>query len=98
MIDMPTLVTIFLMAGVTYLTRVAGYLLLRNRELGPRAHAVLESAPGCVLITVIAPHAATTNPADLLALAIAGLAAMRLPLLSVVLISVVAAGTLRAIL
>jgi hypothetical protein len=31
-----TTVTILLMALTTYLTRVAGYLLLRNRTLGPR--------------------------------------------------------------
>ncbi len=35
MIDPLTAATIVLMAAVTYLTRVSGYLLLRNRTLGP---------------------------------------------------------------
>ena len=55
MIDTPTLITIVLMASTTYLTRILGYLALRNRVLSPRMLAVLESVPGCVLISVIAP-------------------------------------------
>lgn len=97
MISLTTL-TIVLMALTTYLTRVAGYLLLRRRTLGPRTRAVMDAAPGCVLITVIAPHFATTNPADLLALAVSLLAAMRFSLLPVVAISVAATAVLRALL
>ena len=47
MIDPLTVVTILLMATVTYLTRVSGYLLLRNRTLSRRATAVMEATPGC---------------------------------------------------
>ncbi|ELL3369798.1 AzlD family protein [Shigella sonnei] len=93
-----TLLTIVLMAITTYLTRVTGYLVLRDRKLGPRAQAVMEAAPGCVLITIIAPHFVTTAPADLLALAISLLAAMRLPLLPVVIISVTVTAFLRHLL
>lgn len=93
-----SLLTIVLMAITTYLTRVAGYLVLRDRKLGPRAQAVMEAAPGCVLITIIAPHFVTTAPADLLALAISLLAAMRLPLLPVVIISVTSTALLRHLL
>ncbi|GLR10390.1 hypothetical protein COO59_12565 [Mixta theicola] len=93
-----TTVTILLMALTTYFTRVAGYLLLRNRTLGPRTRAVMDAAPGCVLITVIAPHFVTTSPADLLALAISLLAAMRFSLLPVVAISVLATALLRHLL
>ena len=85
-----TILTIVLMALTTYLTRIGGYLLLRDRAFSPRIKAVMEAAPGCVLITVIAPHFVTSNPADLLALAISLLAAMRFSLLPVVVISVVA--------
>ncbi len=74
MIDPLTVVTILLMAVVTYLTRVSGYLLLRNRTLGRRATAVMEATPGCVLISVIAPHFVSGRPADLLSLAITLLA------------------------
>ena len=93
-----TLLTILLMAVSTYLTRIGGYLLLRDRQLGPRTRAVMEAAPGCVLITVIAPHFVTREPAEMLALAITLLAAMRFSLLPVVVISVVATGLLRHLL
>ncbi|TRC75572.1 AzlD family protein [Mesorhizobium sp. WSM4307] len=95
MIDMTTLVTIVLMAGVTYLTRLGGYVMLRNRELSARATATMEAAPGCVLISVIAPAFVSRNPADLLALAITFIAATRLSMLPTVLIGVAAAGLLR---
>ncbi|QHM70740.1 AzlD family protein [Mixta intestinalis] len=93
-----TVLTIVLMALTTYLTRIAGYLLLRDRTLSPRIKAVMEAAPGCVLITVIAPHFASGNPADLLAMAISLLAAMRFSLLPVVAISVISAALLRHLL
>ena len=89
------LLTIVLMALVTYLTRVGGYLLLRNRTLGPRAKAVMDAAPGCVLIAVIAPHFASGQTADLAALAITVVAASRLSMLPTVLIAVASAGLLR---
>ena len=98
MIDPLTVVTILLMAAVTYLTRVSGYLLLRNRTLGPRATAVMEATPGCVLISVIAPHFVSSRPADLLSLAITLLAASRLSVLPTILIGVVSAGLLRHLL
>lgn len=95
MIDMATLLTIVLMAGVTYLTRIGGYVVLRNRVLGARAMAMMEAAPGCVLISVIAPAFVSRNPVDLLALAITFVAATRLSMLPTVLIGVAAAGLLR---
>ena len=98
MIDPLTAVTIILMAAVTYLTRVSGYLLLRNRTLSRRATAVMEATPGCVLISVIAPHFVSSRPADLLSLAITLLAATRLPVLPTILIGVVSAGLLRHLL
>ncbi|TIS07059.1 MAG: AzlD family protein, partial [Mesorhizobium sp.] len=55
MIEPWTVLAILAMAGVTYLTRIGGYVVLRNRTLSPRATAVMEAAPGCVLISVIAP-------------------------------------------
>ncbi len=56
MIDPFLLLTVFGMMAATYSTRVAGYLLLRNRVLSRRATQVLEAVPGCVLISVIAPR------------------------------------------
>lgn len=98
MIHATTLLTIVLMASVTYLTRVAGYVALRNRVLSPRVVEVMEAAPGCVLISVIAPDFVSDRPADLLALAITLAAATRLPMLPTVIIGVTAAGVLRHVL
>ncbi|ADV11475.1 AzlD family protein [Mesorhizobium sp. M7A.F.Ca.US.014.04.1.1] len=95
MIDAVTLLTIVLMAGVTYLTRIGGYVVLRNRTLGARATAVMEAAPGCVLISVIAPAFVSKSPADLLALAVTLAAATRFSMLPTVLIGVASAGLLR---
>lgn len=95
MIDGWTLATIVLMAIVTYMTRIGGYLLLGSRELSPRTMTVLDAAPGCVLIAVIAPTFVSGRAADLVALAITCAAAIRLPLLPTVLIGVGSAGILR---
>jgi len=94
-IDPANLLAIVLMAVVTYLTRIGGYLLLRNRSLGPRAMAVLEAAPGCVLISLIAPVFVSDKPSDLIALALTVIAATRLPLLATVIVGVGSAALLR---
>lgn len=93
-----TLAAILLMALATWLTRTGGYLLLGDRTLSPRIKTVMDAAPGCVLISVIAPHFATGHPADLISLGLTALAAARLPLLPAVLIGVVSAGLLRHLL
>jgi uncharacterized membrane protein len=98
MIDSLTLLIVIAMASVTYLTRVLGFILLRNRTLSPVAREVMQAAPGCVLIAVIAPKFATGNPADLIALSLTLFAATRLPIFPVVLIAVLATGTLRFLL
>jgi uncharacterized membrane protein len=98
MIPSSTILAIVLMALATYVTRIGGYLVLRNRTLSPRATAVMEAAPGCVLISVIAPSFVSDRPADLLALAITLAAAMRFSILPTVLIGVASAGLLRHLL
>jgi len=95
LIHWTSLLTIVLMAAVTYLTRILGYLALRNRTLSKRAVTVMEAAPGCVLISVIAAALVSSHPADLAALAITLLAATRWSMLPTVLIGVVSAGVLR---
>lgn len=95
MIDPIVALTIVLMASVTYLTRIGGYVLLRNRTLSKRATAVMEAAPGCVLISVIAPDFVSDRPADLLALAITILAATRFSMLPTVIIGIVSTGLCR---
>lgn len=95
MIQLTTLLAILAMAGVTYMTRALGYLALRNRNLSERTITVMEAAPGCVLISVIAPYFVNDNPADLIALVVTLIAATRFSMLPTVLIGVAAAGILR---
>ncbi len=90
-----SLVTIVLMGVATYATRILGYLLLGDRVPNPRLRALMQVAPGCVLVSAIAPSFATTNLADLLGLGITVLAATRLPTLPTVLVGVVCTGLLR---
>ncbi|WP_321960587.1 AzlD family protein [Paraburkholderia sp. J7] len=98
MIPIASVLTIALMAVVTYLTRALGYIVLRNRNLSPRATRVLEAAPGCVLISVIAPDFVSRHPADLIALAVTLFAATRLSTLPTVVVGVVTAALFRHLL
>ena len=83
------------MCGVTYLTRIVGYLALRNRTLSPRLRVILEAVPGCVLISVIAPYFASTDPVDLAALGITLVASIKLRFLPAIVISIASAALLR---
>lgn len=98
MIHSTTLVAILLVAATTYLTRILGYLLLKNKTLSNKQRKILEVVPGCVLISVIAPYFVKDNVADLLAIAITLIAASRFSLLPTVVISMLSAALLRTVL
>ena len=98
MIHSTTLVAILLVAATTYLTRIFGYVLLKNKTLSNKQRKILEVVPGCVLISVIAPYFVKDNVADLLAIAITLLAASRFSLLPSVVISMLSAALLRTVL
>jgi uncharacterized membrane protein len=95
MLNSRDLLTILSMALVTYVTRVLGYWVLRNRTLSARATEVLEAIPGCVLICVIAPVFTTTRPANLIALGLTIAAAARFSILPTVAVGVLSAALLR---
>ena len=90
--------TILLMAAATYATRALGYVALSKRQLSTRAKAALDAAPACVLLAVIAPAFVAPRPADLAALAITTLAAIRLSMIGTVGVAIAASATLRLIL
>jgi uncharacterized membrane protein len=98
MIHASTLIAILFIALTTYLTRLLGYVLLKNKTLSAKRKRILEVVPGCVLISVIAPYFVKDNPADLITIVITLLAASQLPLLSTVVISMLSAALLRQIL
>ncbi|MEG2358845.1 AzlD family protein [Acinetobacter sp.] len=95
MIHSATLSAILFIAATTYLTRILGYVLLKNKTLSAKQRQILEVVPGCVLISVIAPYFVRNNPADLIAIAVALLAASRFSLLPTVAVSMASAAVLR---
>ena len=98
MIHSTTLIAILLVTATTYLTRILGYVLLKNKALSNKQRKILEVVPGCVLISVIAPYFVKDNVADLLASAITLIAASRFSLLPTVVISMLSAALLRTVL
>lgn len=65
-------------AIATYLTRNGGHLVLsRFERIHPRVEAGLDAVPAAVLTTLVAPAALSAGPAELAALLVAGLVALR---------------------
>ena len=67
MISWASFLTIVGMLAATHSTRLIGFLALLPGTPSPRAAAVMEPAPGCVLVAVIAPHFVSGKPHELLA-------------------------------
>lgn len=95
MIHTPTLIAIVCIALTTYLTRILGYVLLKNKTLSTKQRRILEVVPGCVLISVITPYFVKDNPVDLLAIFITVIVATRFSLLPTVIISMASTALLR---
>lgn len=91
------LLTILGMGAVTYLTRISGDLLMRNRTLGPRMTAALNAVPPAVLTAVIAPSVLSAGPAEAIAGIVTLIAAFRLPLLVTIMVGVLSVVLLRAV-
>lgn len=88
MITWTSFFTICGMLAVTYSTRLLGYYALRNRKLSQRTAGMMEAAPGCVLIAVIAPYFVSDKPHELIAIVVAVIAAARTTMLTTVLLAV----------
>lgn len=90
-------ITIAGMALVTWLTRILGYLVLRNQHLSTRARSVMESAPGCVMVSAISPYFVSSNPAVVIAMLITVCCATRLSMLPTLVISIASLGILQGV-
>jgi uncharacterized membrane protein len=95
-VDLLSLVTILGMGLVTYLTRIGGDLLMRNRTLGPRMTAALNAVPPAVLTAVIAPSVLSAGLAEAIAGVVTLAAAFRLPLLLTIMVGVASLVLVRA--
>lgn len=93
-INQHALLTIILMGIVTYLTRISGYLIFRKYDT-PRLKNVLEIVPGCVMISLIAPYFVTGRIADLIALVLTLITAIRYSFLITLFVAIASAGILR---
>ncbi|MBX2806850.1 MAG: AzlD family protein [Hyphomicrobiales bacterium] len=91
------LLTILGMGVVTYITRIGGDLLMRNRTLGPRMTAALNAVPPAVLTAVIAPSVLSAGLAEAIAGAVTLIVAFRLPLLVTIITGVATIALIRAL-
>jgi uncharacterized membrane protein len=77
----PNMVWLILAAGVaTYMTRIGGYLLIRQlKTIPPRLQAALDAVPAAVLTTLVAPTFVSSGWDVRFALVIALLVGLRFP-------------------
>jgi len=80
-VDPLTLAAIAAMALATWLTRFAGYWLVRRATVSGRLAAALDAVPGAILTAIIAPMAFATGAAESGAALLTVLLALRLPLI-----------------
>lgn len=94
---MSTTVWIILWGGVlTFLTRCGGHLVLsRFSAIHPRVEAALNAVPAAVLTTLVAPAAVAGGPAEWIALAVAGVVALRGGMMAMFVIGAVVLVALR---
>lgn len=85
-------------AIVTYLTRIGGHVVLsRFDKIHPRVEAGLNAVPIAVITAIVIPALVTGGWAEIITLLIAGLASLRISLLSVFVLGWVSIFLLRAI-
>jgi uncharacterized membrane protein len=95
-IDTTTVLAILGMALATFATRYGGLLLLSGFTIRGRLKAALDAVPPAILTAVIAPTMLTTGVAEALASCITiAAAALKLPLIAVVVIGVLSVVMLR---
>jgi uncharacterized membrane protein len=83
-------------AVLTYLTRAGGHLVLsRFEHVHPRVEAALNAVPAAVLTTLVAPAVMQGGPIEWIALAVAGIVAVRAGMLAMFLAGTAALIVLR---
>ena len=88
---------IWLSAGLTYVTRFAGHLLLaRVERIPPRLEAALNAVPAAVITTIVAPVLITGDWPERVAILLAGVLSLRLPVIVVVAIGTAFVAVARA--
>jgi uncharacterized membrane protein len=70
-----SIVTIFGMVLVTYMTRAGGLWLIGRAKVSPRLRSWLTHLPGAILVSIIAPMIAESEPRELVAVGLTAVAA-----------------------
>lgn len=97
-ITLPEFIAVLGMCAATYSSRLLGYFFLRGRTLSKKVRLFLDAAPGCVMVSVVAPAFVTKNPADLISLAAAVLIARKTNMAVTVAVAVVINAAVRHLL
>ncbi len=83
-------------AVATYLTRIAGYVMIKRfKTIPPRVEAGLNAVPAAVLTTLVAPAALTGGVETAIALLVALLAGLRVSGLTLIAIGWAVAMAIR---
>lgn len=91
-------ITIAAMAGVTYLTRITGYLALARVPDGGLLRRVLDQVPGATFAALVAPRLVAAPPEEWLAAGVLAVALWRGGPLAAILAYVVTLTLVRALL
>lgn len=71
-------------AIVTYITRISGHLILSRFEtIHPRVEAGLDAVPAAVVTAIVVPAIMTGGWAEIITIALAGLASLRFSMIPV---------------
>jgi len=91
--------TILAGAAMTYLARTGGHIVLsRFENIHPRVEAGLNAVPAAVLTTLFAPPLMNGGPAEIGAMIVAGVVALRFGLMPMFLAGAAALVALRHVL
>ncbi len=90
-------VLILVSAVLTYLTRVGGHLLLARLDtVPPRLEAALDAVPAAVLTAIVMPVLVDGDMAEKVVIVLCAVFALRLSLLSTVIVGTVLVALARA--
>ena len=85
-------------AAATYVTRFGGHLILSSfGQINHRVSAALDAVPTAVMAALVAPSLVTHGPAEVLAILVSGLVALRAPLMFSVAVSLLVLVALRTV-
>ncbi len=68
-----TMIAIAVLAVMTYITRIIGYILGQRIQEGSRTYRIIQTLPGCALCAVVAPVFVHGSPLEMLTIGVSSL-------------------------